>query len=359
MLPGVLVGGTLVVRKLRQEGMVASFLTAALATESAVSLLQHLALTRELQQLLVESPLLFFGSIMLTEPLTTPPTKPLARAYAIITGVLVIPQIHLGPLYSTPELALLVGNAFSYAVSPRQRVTLTLKRKNRLARDVIDFVFAPSRSLTFVPGQYIECTLAHPHPDARGNRRFFTLASSPTEEQVHLGVRFYERGSSFKRALWNLSPRTSMIGMRVAGDFLLPDEPAQKLAFIAGGIGITPYRSMLKYLMDTQQPRDIILIYASRTAEDLVYKDILVEAQRKVGLKVAYTLTDPGAAPRTWSGYTGRIDERLILDTVPDYPERTFYISGPPDMVRAAERVLHNVGVRPHQINKDFFPGLV
>jgi ferredoxin-NADP reductase len=301
----------------------------------------------------------FFGSIMLTEPLTLPPTKPLARVYAGITGVLFIPQIHLGPLYSTPELALLVGNAFSYLVSPKERVTLTLKRRNRLARDVIDFAFTPSRPLAFAPGQYIECTLVHPRPDARGNRRFFTIASSPTEAEVHLGVRFYEQGSTFKRALLAVKARTRMVGMRVGGDFTLPDEPSRKLAFIAGGIGITPYRSMLKYLIDTQQPRDISLLYAQRTVDDFVYREIVSEAQKKLGLQVALTLTDPAAAPGNWSGYTGRIDEAMIRHAMPDFAERRFYISGPPDLVHATERALRRLGVGPRQIKKDFFPGLV
>jgi glycine betaine catabolism B len=359
MLPGVLIGGALIVRKLRQEGLVAAFLAAALVTVSAVSLAQRLPLTHEIQQLLVESPLLFLGTIMLTEPLTMPPTKALARIYAVITGALFVPQIHLGALYSTPELALLIGNAFSYVVSPRERVTLTLARKYRLARDTVDFVFTPSRSLTFAPGQYIECTLAHAHPDARGNRRFFTLASSPTEADVHLGVRFYERGSSFKRALLAMRVRGRVMGMRVAGDFTLPAEPTQKLAFIAGGIGITPYRSMLKYLIDTRQPRDITLLYAQRTVDDIVYKDVLDEAQRQLGVKVALTLTDQAGIPRTWSGYRGRVDRQMIRDTIPDYAERRFYVSGPPDMVNAAERELRSLGVRSGQIKKDFFPGLI
>jgi ferredoxin-NADP reductase len=150
-----------------------------------------------------------------------------------------------------------------------------------------------------------------------------------------------------------------MMGMRVAGDFTLPEDPAWKLAFIAGGIGITPYRSMLKYLIDTQQPRDIVLLCAQRTADDVVYKDLLGEAQRKLGMKVALTLTDPAAVPGTWSGYVGRVDARMIQDAMPDYAERHFYISGPPDMVKAAERELRSLGVGPRQIKKDFFPGLV
>lgn len=266
----------------------------------------------ELKQLLVQSPLFFFAGIMLTEPLTAPPTKKWRQLYAILTGILFIPQVHFGPIYATPELALVVGNVFSYLVSSKQKVVLQLRRKNKLAPGIIDFVFKSSQKLAFQPGQYMEFTLAHPRPDSRGNRRYFTLASSPTEEGVRLGVRFYQQGSSFKQALYRIDNRKKIITAQIAGDFTLPSDPAQKLVFIAGGIGITPFRSMLKYLLDTKQRRDIVLF-----------------------------------------------NEQVILQAVPDYQERTYYLSGPPDMVKAYEHVLKNLHIKSDQIIKDYFPGLV
>jgi ferredoxin-NADP reductase/Na+-translocating ferredoxin:NAD+ oxidoreductase RnfD subunit len=359
MLPAVLLGGLLVVRKVRQEEMAASFLAAALATVCAVSFLARTPLAREVEQLLVASPVFFLASVMLTEPLTAPPTRDLRRFYGALVGILVVPQIHLGALYSTPELALVVGNAFSYLVGSRQRVALRLRRRTRLAPDMVDFAFTPSRRLTFAAGQYVEVTLGHAHPDARGNRRYFTLASSPTEETVRLGVRFYAKGSSFKRALAALDGRTRLMAGPVAGDFTLPADPARKLAFIAGGIGITPYRSMLKYLLDNRQRRDIVLLYAARTADDIAYRDVLGEAQTRLGVKILYTLTDAAAIPRAWTGERGRITAEMIREAAPDYAERLFYLSGPPAMVRAHERVLRAMGVRRDRIKKDLFAGLV
>jgi hypothetical protein len=188
--------------------------------------------TRELQQLLVESPIFFFAAIMLTEPLTAPPTQKLKRIYGVIVGMLFIPQIHLGPIYSTPELALVIGNVYSYIVSPKRKVALKLKRKSKIASNIVDFMFKPSHRLVFKPGQYMEFTLAHPKPDSRGNRRFFTLASSPTEENLHLGVRFYPNSSSFKKALYKIDSRTKIIAGQIAGDFTLPQDPGQKPVFI-------------------------------------------------------------------------------------------------------------------------------
>ena len=359
MLPVVLLGGWLVARKIRQEEMVWIFCVVVLVAVGIMTLVQQGPILTALDQTLARSPLFFLATIMLTEPLTAPPNRKLRRLYALLTGLLFIPQLHIGALYSTPELALVVGNLFSYLVSPKQRVLLKLNKKIKMAPNIIDFAFKPSQQLAFLPGQYMEFTLSHLHPDSRGNRRYFTLASSPTEQAVHLGVRFYDQGSSFKRALSRLDHRTNIIGAQIAGDFTLPSDPDQKLAFIAGGIGITPFRSMLKYLLDVQQQRDIVLFYANKTVDEIVYKDVLSAAQTTLGVKTFYTLTDTAAAPRKWPGLVGRISEQMILRAVPDYQERTFYLSGPPDMVKAYEQVLKKMNVRRSQIKKDFFPGLV
>lgn len=359
MLPVVLIGGLVIVRKVRQETLVASFVGAAVIGELAASRLSGAPAGTELRRLVVESPLLFLGSIMLTEPLTAPPTRALRTIYGLMIGILFVPQVHLGSLYSTPELALVAGNAYSYLVSPKRRFQLELRRKTRMSPDTVNFAFATPQPLAYEPGQYMEWTLGLPRADRRGNRRFFTLASSPTERALHLGVRFYNESSSFKQALLAMNRHGTIIAGQVAGDFTLPQDPARKLVFIAGGIGITPFRSMLKYLIDTGQPRDIIVFYANRTIDDIVYRDVLDEARLKLGIPTIYTLTDASTVPGKWTGYVGRIDPEMIAREVPDYRERTFYLSGPPEMVRAYERMLKSLQVGGRQIKKDFFAGLV
>jgi ferredoxin-NADP reductase len=359
MVPAVLLGGWLVARKGRQEEMAVLACVCAVVSTLCFTLLQGRTLSAEIPQLLLQSPLFFLSAIMLTEPLTLPPTRMWRGWYSLLTGALLAPLVHLGPLYSTPELALVLGNLFSYLVSSKQRVVLKLQKKARITPGIVDFVFKPSCPLAFVPGQYMEFTLEHAHPDSRGNRRYFTLASSPTETTVHLGVRFYEKSSSFKRALYWLDGKTPLVGTHIAGDFTLPADPSQKLVFLAGGIGITPFRSMLKYLLDTGQKRDIVLIYATKTEKEIAYQDILRAATTRLGVRVVYTLTDSGAVPRQWHGRVGRITEQLLMEAIPDYSERFYYLSGPPDMVRAYEQVLKTMQVRGSQIKKDFFPGLV
>jgi ferredoxin-NADP reductase len=359
MLPFVLLGGLLIARKLRQEDMVWIFCGTALVGVCLITLMEGRSVFTALSQLLIQSPLFFFAFIMLTEPLTAPPIKMLRRLYAVLTGIFFIPQLHIGQIYFAPEQALVIGNIFSYAVSPKRKFVLRLRRKTKMAPDIIDFVFKPSSKLAFTPGQYMEFTLAHPHTDSRGNRRYFTLASSPTESEMHVGVRFYEQSSSFKKAMNSMDGKTNIVAAQIAGDFTLPTDPQQKLVFIAGGIGITPFRSMLKYLLDTQQRRDIVLFYANKTANEIVYKDVLNAAHTKLGVKTFYTLTDTSTVPRNWPGLVGRINEQAIRQAIPDYQERTYYLSGTPNMVNAYEQVLKNLDVRRDQIKKDFFPGLV
>src|SRR6266540_3218665 len=358
MLPFVLIGGILIVRKIRRFDLVSSFLLATLATILAFSLLNRENFIATMQRTILYSPLLFFAFIILTEPLTTPPTRRLQIWYGALVGVLFVPQFHLGAFYTTPELAILIGNIFSFIVSPKTTRLLTLKEKVQLAPDVYDFVFAPTRKFAFAPGQYMEWTLGHAAPDTRGNRRYFTLASSPTENNLRLGVKFYRNSSSFKRALLSMDAHGQIVAAQLAGDFVLPDDPQQKCVFIAGGIGITPFRSMLKYLVDARQPRPIVLFYANRTVDEIVYKDVLDQAERELGIRTVYAITDTRRLPPGWRGRVGYIGPQLIKDEVPDYLNCTFYLSGPPAMVEAYKQMLAELHVPRSQIKTDLFAGL-
>lgn len=352
LLPFVLVGGLLLVRKLIRFDLVLAFLGAAL-----VSVLVTGGSAASLGKALALSPLFFFAFVMLTEPLTTPPTRPLRIAYGILVGILFAPNVHVGSVYSTPELALLVGNLFSYAVSPKRKLVLALEGKRKLAPDTYEFSFVPGAPLAFRPGQYMEWTLDHRRPDARGNRRYFTVASSPTEDRLRLGVKFYPDASTFKHALAAMDGTAPIVASQLAGDFTLPRDPGKKLAFIAGGIGITPFRSMARYLMDTGDRRDVVLFYSNQNADGIAYKDFFDEAARRETLRVVYTLT--GTLPADWKGEVGFIDAAMIAKHAPDFRDRTFYISGSHGMVTAFENILRSLGVRKRNIRTDFFPGLV
>ena len=353
LLPFVLIGGFLIVRKIRRFDLVAAFSVVALLTTIFTAHTSSPVTT--LAETFFHSAFFFLAFVMLTEPVTMPPTRTLRILYGTIVGFLFAPNIHIGSFYLSPELALLIGNVFSSLVSPKGRLLLTLIERNKLADGMYAFVFAPEKRLLFHPGQYLEWTLPHRSADSRGNRRFFTIASSPAEGTVHLGIKVYEPMSSFKRALGGMRVNDTISASQLAGDFVLPRNKKTKLAFIAGGIGITPFRSMVQHLMDRKDARSIVLLYSNKTTAEIAYKDVFDRAKRDIGMKTVYALTnEPNPPPGT---HAGVIDETLIASEVPDYRERTFYISGPPSMVEAFKDILRTMGVSRFRIKTDYFPG--
>ena len=355
LLPFVVVGGLLVVRKIQRFDLVGSFALVSLATIVATTSSGNY--TTPIVQTLLHSSFFFLGFVMLTEPLTAPPTRLLRVLYGAMVGFLFAPNIHIGTFYMTPELALLAGNIFAYIVSPKGRYMLTLAAIEQRANDIYDFVFTSDRTFRFRPGQYLEWTLGHRYPDDRGNRRYFTIASAPTEPAVRLGVKFYPASSTFKRALGAMKVGDKISAAHLAGGFVLPKDKAKKLVFIAGGVGITPFRSMIHYLLDTKEARNIVILYSNKTAADVAYKDIFDRAQTELGIKTLYALSAEKAAVPGM--YNGSIDAKLIAERIPDYRERMFYISGPHAMIDAFKKTLVDMGVSRFKIKSDFFPGLV
>jgi len=355
MMAFVIAGGLLITRKIKRFDLVLAFFAAAAV--SCIAFAPSFDPWGTVQKLILHTPLFFFAFVMLTEPLTTPPTRSLQIAYGVVVGALYSPFAHIGSIYSTPELALVVGNVFSYAISPKRKYLLALVEKHEVGNGIYDLTFTPDRAVSFRPGQYLEWTLAHEPSDGRGNRRYFTIASSPTEPNVHLGVKFYEPSSSFKKHLLAMAAGEQLIAGQLAGDFTLPRDPAKKLAFIAGGIGITPFRSMVKYITDTGEKRDAILFYSNRENNEVAYQEIFDEAEAAWGLKTVYAVTDASQPVPAHNGVKGRIDAALIERTIPDYRERMFYISGTHAMVSAFKKTLAELGVPRSQIKTDFFPG--
>lgn len=331
MLIPVLIGGLLVVRKVRRFNLVLTFLIISL-----------ISIGKDLSQflpLIVNSPILFFAFIMLTEPQTTPPGKKLQILYGGLVG--------LGFFFLTPEASLLLGNIFSYLFSPKDKLLLKLKQKLQIGPDTYEFIFAGKGNFFYQSGQYMEWTLPHSKPDSRGVRRYFTLASSPEENELIIGIKFYKTSSTFKKTLMSLKKGETIVAANLAGEFILPQDPSKKLAFLAGGIGITPMRSMIKYLLDTMQTRDIILFYSNKTAKDIVYKNIFAKA-KKFDLKAVYINTEKD----------GYLNKEIIKQNAPDYKDRIFYLSGPHSMVDTFEKILiKDLRIPRSQIKTDFFPG--
>ncbi|HSW79976.1 MAG TPA: RnfABCDGE type electron transport complex subunit D [Candidatus Saccharimonadales bacterium] len=353
----VLIGGLLLMRRIRRTEMVLSFLAVSLAATALYAQFANTDVMTTLHNTIFSSALLFMGFVMLTEPQTSPGTKQNQVLYSILTGALFSPRIHLGTIFSTPELDLLIGNVFAYIVNPRISLQPKLLRKLNVTPDTMDFEFKPDKKFDYKPGQYMEFTLPHEHTDLRGQRRFFTLASSPTEETLRIGVKFYPNGSSYKKTLAAIDGQSLLGATNLGGDFTLPNDKQRNLVFIAGGIGVTPYRSMIKYLLDTNEKRPVTLLYSANTAEDIAYMDVFEQARNILGINVNYTLTRQGAQLPDSRFKAGAITPELIRSTVPDYQNATFYVSGPHGMVVAIEKALRQSGIPLHHIKTDFFSG--
>lgn len=357
MLPFVLVGGLIVTRKIRRTRMVVSFFVSTLLATIVYALLAKSNVFISLKDMVLSSSVFFLGFIMLTEPMTSPSSAGKQTWYAALVGILLPPQVHLFRFYSSPEIALMIGNIFSYVVSHKTKLFPVLKEKIKISNNSADFVFTPDKKLIYQPGQYMEWTLPHTGADSRGSRRYFTLASSPTEPDIRIGVKFYDKGSSFKAALLDMDEQSQIAASQLTGDFVLPKDRSQKLVFIAGGIGITPFRGMVKYLLDTRDMRDVTLLYSASTQDDIAYKDIFEEARRTIGLRTIYALTGRRAVKSDSNTLLSPITKELIMSAVPDFLDRKFYISGTHPMVEAMQDILEDLGVHHHQIKIDFFPG--
>jgi ferredoxin-NADP reductase/Na+-translocating ferredoxin:NAD+ oxidoreductase RnfD subunit len=339
LMPLLVLGGLLIVRKIERFDLVLSFAVVALATVVLTSLADPVS---GIVATLAHSSFFFLAFVMLTEPATMPPQRWQRIIYGAIAGLLFAPAVHLASFYFTPETALLAANVFAYAVSPKGRRIFTLRARHKLANGTYEFVFTPDRPLRFRAGQYLEWTVPGAGSDARGNRRYLTIASAPSEKEVRIGVKFYKPMSTFKRALLALQLGDTISAAHLAGTFVLPKKPKRKLAFIAGGIGVTPFRSIVGELLATNNKRDAVLLYANKHEDGFAYQDIFDAAREEIGMKTVYA---------------ERIDPAMLVREIPDYRERTFYISGPRSMVVSFERTLQALGVRRGHIKIDYFPG--
>ena len=184
----------------------------------------------------------------------------------------------------------------------------------------------------FKAGQFLQVIL-NTEPQLK---RYLSISNSPTEKgYLEFTKKITE--SDFCRALKTLKPGDSLIIQYPFGKFTL-DESYPKVAFISGGIGITPIRSICKYIVDKQLETDVVLIYANRTAGDIAFKSDFDQMQQQYpGLKVIHVLSEANPGIEYLSG---RVNAQVIQGKIKDYAERKFYLCGPPAMVEAMKEIL-------------------
>jgi ferredoxin-NADP reductase len=292
-------------------------------------------------------PTVFLAGFMLSEPLTLPPRKWQKLTVGAVVAIITSLPLHIGWFYSSPEFALLVGNALAFGLAFRQRrgLQLVLTAKKELTPTTHEFVFTSPTPIAFQAGQYIEVTLPHKGQDLRGIRRSFSITNEPHKNEISLGVKFYEPSSTFKQALKALPLNTSLQTTGISGDFVLPNNTSQKLLFIAGGIGVTPFISHIR--ATATEGRDITLLYFMHDPSEAAYKNELDAS----GAHVHYLVAQDASA-----GFdtVPRFSDEILQQYAPDAAERLAYISGPPAMVAAAKRILAG---KVKGIKTDYFSG--
>jgi ferredoxin-NADP reductase len=235
-------------------------------------------------------------------------------------------------------------------------VRAEIKEKHEVARDTLLVVFdLLGQEVDFRPGQYFWVTLLDPpYDDEKGPRRHISVVTSPTERGV-LGLCTRLRDTAFKRSLRELPVGTEVDVEQPKGTFVLPQETDRPYVFIAGGIGITVFRSMLRYIADNGLPHDVTLVYSNRDRESTAFLDELLELERTLpNLRLVLTMTDdPG-----WDGETRRIDAAFLGDHFEhELDLYTYLVAGPPAMAEAIEQVLRDAGVPDEQVRADRFSG--
>lgn len=309
--------------------------------------------------ILWSSPFLFLGAFMLSEPLTLPPRRWQQVTVAAVVGVFAGWPIDIGEMSLGQERALLIGNlvAFVFAFSGRAAVKLTLESREELTSTVRQLTFRARRRVGFVPGQYLELDVPHHHPDARGTRREFSIASAP-EDLPLLRVAFREAVgstskplSSYKRALAEVQPGGALAVTGVWGDFLLPTRTGAPILMVAAGIGVTPFISQLRHIRLSGEDRDIVLVYVASDASELAFRDEIEASGIEV---IVFTRDQPAAMPSNWRWARGvRLDADGLVNVVPDIGARHAYISGPAGLIAELAPALD----KARSITTDAFSG--
>jgi ferredoxin-NADP reductase len=237
---------------------------------------------------------------------------------------------------------------------PATSFTSTLLEKIQRSSDTSSYRFSRPADYTFKAGQWFTITI--PTPDGPLDHHF-SHADSPTESQVELTTRL--TGSVFKDSLDALPIGAEAQIQGPYGAFLFGYDKPQ-IAFLTGGIGVTPIRSMLRYLADTNGAsrlpgQELIVFYGSMTEDGIVYKDEFDEFERTIpGLRVVHVITNP--TPE-WKGYGGFITAGIIRAELSEPADWTYYVVGPPPMITAMDRVLGQLEIPQGQIVVESFAG--
>jgi ferredoxin-NADP reductase len=236
-------------------------------------------------------------------------------------------------------------------------IPMKLKERKEIAEGTMAFSLEKPAGFDFKPGQAMEVKLANPlETDAEGNTRAFSIASAPYEPDIMFATRM--RDSAMKRSLGKIPLGTTLEVDGPWGDLKLHTRAARPAVFIAGGIGITPFRSMVMDATKNKLAQKIWLFFSNRRPEDAPFLDDLTRAEREnANFKMIATMTEMEKSSRPWHGRKGFMTKEMLAEPIPDLNEPIFYLAGPGGMVNAMHKLLLDAGVNEDDIRAEEFPG--
>jgi ferredoxin-NADP reductase len=232
-----------------------------------------------------------------------------------------------------------------------------LKAQKSLCAGTTAFYFEKPEGFEFQAGQFFNFTLLSPdETDLEGNTRALSIASAPHERNLMVAMRL--RTTAFKRTLNSLPLGTELLLQGPYGSMTLPRNTTRPAVFVAGGIGITPFRSLIWNAAESLSPRRLFLFYSVRVPEEAAFLEELREMEQyKMRYKFICTVTQPEKSRMAWRGETGRISIELLSKWIPDLSLPIYYIAGPPAMVTGVRRMLIGAGVAEEGIRAEEFYG--
>lgn len=227
-----------------------------------------------------------------------------------------------------------------------------------VAEGTMAFVFARPHGFEFTAGQFVHVVLPNPpHTDAGGNRRTFSIASPPHEsDTVRVATRL--TGSAMKRSLAEVSLGTPVELLGPAGSFTLHPDASIPAVFIAGGIGITPFRSLALDAAHRRLTHRITLIYSNRTPEGAAFHEEFVRlAESEPHFTYIPTMTQPDKARCPWTGERRYVTAEFLRDRIGDLSVPIFFVAGPPGLVGAVTKAFTKANVDPSRVRCEEFAG--
>lgn len=232
-----------------------------------------------------------------------------------------------------------------------------LAKKEYVAKNTMAFHFEKPHGFHFKPGQYLDVTFNDPAQiDPERNIRSFSIASLPKED--HLTVVTRMRDTAFKRALQAIPLNGEVRLEGPFGYFTLHHNASRPAVLLAGGIGITPFLSMIRHATRQMLPHLIYLFYSNRRPEDTAFLRTLRQLEdENTNFQFIPTMTAMDKSQQEWNGETGRIDRKMLDSYLKKFRGPIYYVAGPPSLVAAMRQVLAGVSVDPDDIISEDFVG--